>query len=181
LVDVSQGPEAQRIVDASLDDLRELGSKLWTGYSFSWLGNMLARAKNGERAEEALEIFAKAFVLRNSFHCNGDQSDQNYSNFKYRPFTLEGNFAFPAGVQEMLLQSHAGVIEVFPAIPDAWTDVAFKDLRAYGAFLVSAKRVGGKVTGVTVTAEQDGPARIRIDGQTHSRMMSAGETWNVLP
>ena len=57
------------------------------------------------------------FCLPNSFHANGDQTKSGKSKMTYRPFTLEGNFAFAAGIQEMLLQSHAGVVRVFPAVP----------------------------------------------------------------
>ena len=53
--------------------------------------------------------------------------------------------AFAAGIQEMLLQSHAGEIVVFPAIPDDWQDMGFNQLRARGGFLISAEREGGQV------------------------------------
>jgi alpha-L-fucosidase 2 len=112
------------------------------------------------KAEKALEIFSTAFTLRNSFHCNGDQSGKGYSKFTYRPFTLEGSFAAAAGVQEMLLQSHRGVIVLFPAVPASWKDVAFTTLRAHGAFLVSAQRTGGAVSQVEIVAEQGGRCRL---------------------
>ncbi len=51
-------------------------------------------------------------------------------------FTLEGNFAaFAQGVQELLLQSREGYIEVFPVVPASWQDVSFNGLRSEGAFL----------------------------------------------
>lgn len=87
---------------------------------------------------------------------NGDQSGKGYSRFTYRPFTLEGNFATAAGIQEMLLQSYSGAIRVFPAIPGAWKDVAFRTLRAEGAFLVSAERSDGETRWVEITAERGG-------------------------
>jgi hypothetical protein len=160
LIDRTDGPHAQRIIQASLDDLKRIGTSGWTGYSFAWLGSLAARARNGERAEEALEIFAKAFTLRNSFHVNGDQSGKGYSNFTYRPFTLEGNFASAAGVQEMLLQSHRGTILVFPAVPSSWRDVSFRTLRAMGGFLVSASMADGSVREVEITSELGGHCRI---------------------
>jgi len=161
LIDRSQGPESERIIRASLDELERLGSKHWCGYSFAWLANLAARAGDGAKAEQALETFATAFVLRNGFHCNGDQSGKGYSRFTYRPFTLEGNFAAAAGLQEMLLQSHTGVIEVFPAIPETWRDAAFHALRAQGAFLVSAARKEGKTRRVEIVAERGGTCRLR--------------------
>jgi alpha-L-fucosidase 2 len=160
LIDPSDGGEARRIIAASLAELDRLGSDAWCGYSFSWLANLAARARDGEKAANALEIFSTAFTLRNSFHCNGDQSGKGYSKFTYRPFTLEGNFAAAAGVQEMLLQSHRGVIVLFPAVPASWTDVAFTTLRAQGAFLVSAQRIGGAVSRVEIVAEQGGRCRL---------------------
>lgn len=160
LIDWSDGDEARRIITASLAELARLGSAAWCGYSFSWLANLAARARDGEKAAKALEIFSTAFTLRNSFHCNGDQSHKGYSLFTYRPFTLEGNFAAAAGVQEMLLQSHRGVMVLFPAVPVAWKDVAFTTLRAQGAFLVSAQRTGGAVSRVEIVAEQGGRCRL---------------------
>ena len=61
----------------------------------------------------------------------------------------------------MLLQSHTGVIQVFPAVPAAWRDAAFRTLRAQGAFLVSAQKSGGAVAGVVVIAERGGRLRLR--------------------
>lgn len=154
------GPEDRAIIKASLADLDEKGTSQWTGYSFSWLANLAARARDGEKAERALELFSTAFCLRSSFHCNGDQSGKGYSNFRYRPFTLEGNFAAAAGLQEMLLQSYSGTIRVFPAIPPTWKDVSFKTLRAEGAFLITAERSGGRTERVEITSEKGGLCRI---------------------
>ena len=160
LIQWENGPEDRRIIEASLKEMDRLGTSLWTGYSFSWQGNFWARVKNGERAEQALDIFSEAFCLRNSFHCNGDQSGKGYSNFTYRPFTLEGNFAFAAGVQEMLLQSYSGAIQVFPAIPDDWEEASFENLRAEGAFLVSATREAGETNQVVLSSEKGGLCRL---------------------
>jgi alpha-L-fucosidase 2 len=160
LVDYSNGPEDRAVIDRTLAALEKYGPDWWTGYSYSWLGNLRARAFDGEGAAEALRIFATAFCLPNSFHVNGDQSGKGYSKFTYRPFTLEGNFAFAAGIQEMLLQSHTGVIRVFPAMPNDWDNVSFTDLRAAGAFLVSARMEQGKVVEVEVRSEKGGPYRM---------------------
>jgi alpha-L-fucosidase 2 len=156
MIDWADGEPARSTIRASLADLDRIGTSLWCGYSFAWLGNLASRARDGERAEKALEIFATAFTLKNSFHCNGDQSGKGYSKFVYRPFTLEGNFAEAAGIQEMLLQSQRGKIVVFPAVPAAWKDVSFTTLRAEGAFLVSASRRAGKTEKVNIFAEKGG-------------------------
>jgi hypothetical protein len=154
------GEADRRIIQASLADLDRLGTDYWTGYSFSWMANLAARSRDGERAEKALETFAEAFCLRSSFHCNGDQSGKGYSLYTYRPFTLEGNFAAAAGVQEMLLQSYSGTIRIFPAVPATWREVSFNTLRAEGAFLISAEKVGGRVVRVEVKAEKGGECRL---------------------
>jgi alpha-L-fucosidase 2 len=160
LIDWSDGPEARRTIRASVADLERLGTSLWTGYSFAWLASLHARARDGDKAEQALQIFATAFTSRNSFHVNGDQSGKGYSNFRYRPFTLEGNFAAAQGVQEMLLQGQRGRIVVFPAVPDSWKEVSFEKLRAEGAFLVSAQRRNGSPVRVEIFAERGGPVTV---------------------
>ncbi len=101
---------------------------------------MKARAFDGEGAAQELKTFAECFCLPNTFHANGDQTKSGKSKFTYRPFTLEGNFAFAAGIQEMLMQSHIGIIRIFPAVPASWQDISFQNLRAMGAFLVSTEQ-----------------------------------------
>ena len=161
LIQWEDGVDAQQTIRASLAELKRLGTDWWTGYSFSWLANLHARARDGEAAARALELFSTAFCLRNGFHVNGDQSGAGHSKFTYRPFTLEGNFAAAAAIQEMLLQSHSGVIRVFPAIPESWQEVSFDTLRAEGAVLVSAKRKAGRTTWVELISERGG--RIRLE------------------
>ena len=156
LIDWDGGAGARRTIRASLAELDRMGPDWWCGYSWSWLANLKARARDGKGAEKALEIFASAFTLRSSFHRNGDQSGKGYSKFDDRSFTLEGNCAAAAGLQEMLLQSHSGRIRVFPAVPRTWRDIAFTSLRAEGAFLVSARRTAGRTEWVKIHSEKGG-------------------------
>jgi alpha-L-fucosidase 2 len=160
LLDWDEGESDRQIIAASLGDLERLGTDLWCGYSYSWLGSMWARARNGEKAANALRIFASCFCLPNSFHVNGDQSGTGKSKFTYRPFTLEGNFAFAAGLQEMLLQSQGGILRLFPAIPDSWKEASFSDFRAEGAFLVTAAMRAGRLDSVRILPEKD--TRLRM-------------------
>lgn len=169
LIDWSDGPEAQRIIRATVNRLDQYGPDYWTGYSYSWLGNMKARMFDGEGAAQALRTFAECFCLKNTFHANGDQSGTGKSLFTYRPFTLEGNFAFASGIQEMLLQSHTGVIQVFPAIPKTWKDVSFKQLRAMGGYLVSASMENGKMASLEVYSERGGRVKVVVPQETAGR------------
>ena len=162
LIKWEDGPKAQTIIRNSIRALDSVGPSQWCGYSYSWLANLKARAKDGDGAAKALDIFSKAFCLKNSFHVNGDQTKSGYSNFTYRPFTLEGNFAFAAGLQEMLLQSYAGFIEVFPAVPASWKNISFETLRAEGGFLVSAKKENGKVSQIRILSTNTGTTLIKL-------------------
>lgn len=156
LIDFSDGEDNREVILNTLRSLEDKGPSAWTGYSYSWLGNLYARAFEGDKAAEALRIFTNCFCLKNSFHVNGDQCKKGYSGFTYRPFTLEGNFAFASAIQEMLIQSHTGVIHVFPSIPAYWEDTRFENLRTVGAFLVSAKMEKRNVTSITVKSEKGG-------------------------
>ena len=161
LIKWEDSEESKNIIRSSIKLLDSVGPKMWCGYSYAWLGNLKARAKDGEGAAKALNIFSTAFCSTNSFHLNGDQTKSGYSDFVYRPFTLEGNFAFAAGLQEMLIQSHAGYLEIFPAIPGNWNSASFKTMRAEGAYLVSAKKENGKVTTLNIHSEKGGSLKVK--------------------
>lgn len=159
-------PSEKDIINRSLRWIERKGTINWVGYSFAWMACLYARAQEGDSAVSMLQKFASNFCSVNSFHLNGDQKGGQYSNFTYRPFTLEGNFAFAQGIHELLLQSHKGYIEIFPSVPSAWKDVSFKTLRAEGAFLVSAKKENGVITEIKITSERGGELNVKLPFKT---------------
>jgi len=150
----------RQIIQATISQYDKLGTAQWCGYSFSWMACLRARVGDGDAALRYLDIYEKAFITRNGFHVNGDQLKAGYSNFQYRPFTLEGNFLAAQAVHEMLLQSWHDVIRVFPAIPAHWQQVGFEDLRAQGGFKVSARRTDGAMAWLRIKATQNATLRI---------------------
>ena len=79
-------------------------------------------------------------------------------------------------VNSMLIQSDHGYVKVFPN----WTgaDAKFENLRAKGAFVVSAEMKGGAVTQVEVTSEKGGTFRLvdPFDGRVTPRGAVRGKT-----
>lgn len=177
LLDVSQGTETERLIKRSIHHAEEMGTSLWVGYSYAWLANMKARVADGDGAARALHIFIKAFCAPNSFHLNGDQLKKGYSSFDYRPFTLEGNFACASAIQEMLLQSHTGVIRIFPALPESWEQASFHGLRARGAFIIDADYDGGRVQKVVIRSEKGGTLKVLnpFTGKVEERSTQPGD------
>ncbi len=152
----------KKIIENSIARIEKNGSSKWNGYSFSWLANMYTRMYRGDDAVEALRIFASCYCSPNSFHLNADHCKTGHLDSAGGTFTLEGNFAFASAIQEMLLQSHNGIIRIFPAVPAIWKNISFDNLRTEGAFLVSSKKVGGTIDSFTIFATQSGIARIQL-------------------
>lgn len=174
VIDWSQGKKSQDLIVKTVENLKKQGSDWWVGYSFSWLANLQARMFDGEGAAETLCIFAENFCSQNTFHVNGEQHNKGYSKFKYRPFTLEGNFAFASAIQEMLIQSHTGLVKIFPAIPASWKNVSFDQLRTEGAFLISAEKKEGIVSKLVVKSEKK--REIRIENPFREGMFTTSKT-----
>ncbi len=93
---------------------------------------------------------------------------------------IESTLGMANIVQDMLIQSwsdpakdEAGPIRIFPAVPSAWPDVEFRDLRAEGAFLVSAKRTAGRTEWVSIRSLAGEPCRVR-PGMT-GRIIARGD------
>lgn len=169
LITVDGGARAREVIAASLDDWDRTGTRAWCGYTFSWMACLRARVGDGEAAWHNLDIYTRAFTLRNGFHANGDQTKTGLSDFTYRPFTLEGNFLAMEAVHEMLLQSwsphpgtgETGVIRIFPAVPSRWHEASFEDLRAEGGYKVSARREDNATTWFRIVAGRSGLLSVR--------------------
>jgi alpha-L-fucosidase 2 len=175
LISIDEGFEDRACIRASLAQWDKLGTSQWCGYSYAWMSCLRARVGDAEAAVRYLDVFVKAFILRNGFHANGDQSGQGFSSMTYRPFTLEGNFLAAQAVQEMLLQSwsptpgqlNSEVIRLFPATPWRWHDASFSSLRAEGGYRVSARRENNATTWFEIEASKDALVRVRdnFDGR----------------
>ena len=90
------------------------------------------------------------------------------------PHGIENCSTVPNTVNEMLLQGHEGVLRFFPGWP-AGRDARFVNLRARGAFLVSAERKGGVVGCVRIRSEKGRPCVIQNPWPGRSvRLIRAG-------
>jgi alpha-L-fucosidase 2 len=149
--------ENKRIYQNTLLHLEQLGTGWWVGFSFAMSAQLYAMAQNGNAAYEKLRAFAKGFVADNGFHLNGDFKNYGFSQWHYRPFTLESLFGYCDALQEMLLQEHQGYLDIFPAIPQEWKKFhfAFKNLRSYNGVLVSAKWQEGRVLNIELKASKE--------------------------
>lgn len=180
ILNIEQGETQREAVRATVRQLIDSGSQAWVGYSFTWAASLAARAGFPEDSARLLTDFERAFVTRNGFHVNGDQTKSGLSGFQYRPFTLEGNFLFMDAIHEMYMQSWGGKIRVFPAVAAEWKNCAFTELRAEGGFKVSAKRENGKTTWVKITSLHDGAFQLAdpftSQGKIITKTLQAGES-----
>ena len=91
------------------------------------------------------------------------------------PFQIDGNFGATAGIAEMLIQSHAGYIELLPAIPDCWkTSGEVKGLKARGNFTVDFQWKDGKVTGYRVSSPAPARVRVKVNGVVKEMVSEKG-------
>lgn len=133
-----------------------------TGWCITWKACLWARLKDGNRALRVLSNQMR-FTQQEELAVVGGGT---YTNLfcAHPPFQIDGNFGYTAAVTEMLLQSHTGVIELLPALPDIWKAGRVKGLKARGGYEVSFAWKEYKITEVTVRAEYPGIVRIRYNG-----------------
>lgn len=159
------------IIDNTIADIEALGKKYWVGYTYGWLANLHIIQRNGDKAYKLIRDFFDYFCTANGFHVNGDFTDKTDCGMKYRYFTLEGNFLATDAINNMLLYSESDGTVLFPAIPEKWRNISFKNLRGYGGILVSAELTDGKVSYLKIVAENDITVNLLADDKVMSKLV----------
>lgn len=169
----------QETIDIAENTLKYVGEYHSLGtFNFAWEACAAARLGKGNDAVRLLYEKGIAFSMR----ANGmfaEETERWMQNCLtscapvFSPPMMEAGGSTVAAINEMLLQSFQGVIEVFPAIPresrpdstvinrfgfkepglsgmEAWQDCAFEHLLAEGAFEVSARFASGETREVQI-------------------------------
>lgn len=187
--DLSSDEETKQLVCNTLDYLEE-NSEIGI-FGGSWIAASAARMGKGQMTLRLLYERGIDHMLRTN-GLSAEDTDR-FTNFcligrqpLYYPCMMEFTGEMLAAVNEMLLQSHNGVIRVFPALPDgkrdfgrairngesiydyterytdydAWQDVRFDKLLAKGAFEVSACLKDNELDWILVHSKKGGQVNI---------------------
>ena len=144
-------PENKELVEKTLRHwLTVENGKQVYGWSAAAATHLYATLGDGENAVKQLRAHHnnKHFVMPNTQYIEGSP-------------VYECSLVASSSLQYMLLQSWGGMIRVFPAVPQEWSTAAYQNLRAEGAFLVSAIRKDGRTSWVRIKSLAGEPCRVK--------------------
>lgn len=120
------------------------------GYSCTGASSISSALGNGNDALTYLDkLFTKFLSVNTLYRESGP--------------VIETPLSAAQSIHDMLLQSWGGKLRIFPAVPDSWKDIAYKDFRAEGAFQITASRKNGKTEFFTIKSLAGEPCIVVTD------------------
>lgn len=172
-------PAHRDVVSTSLRNWTFKGPGAWSGWCVPWASTIWSRMDQPEAAVEWLHFWKRVYTnegrgtLHNAaFPGTSLIADAGWAKAPAdRPnreiMQMDAGFGALTAVFEMLLQQRGEVLHVMPAIHRDWKSFSFENLRAEGAFLISAKVEGGKTGEIRVKSLAGGPLRLaHVLGET---------------
>ena len=173
-------PEGTPDLAAAARKTLEVRGDLSTGWSLAHKLNYWARLGDGNRALRLLN-----FLLSPTGHMGTDYGGRfkggSYDNLfdAHPPFQIDGNFGGAAGIAEMLVQSHNGVIRLLPALPGAWGEGQVDGLRARGGFEVGMTWKSGKLVQATLMSKLGETIKVRYGQRVIDLKTKAGGVYRL--
>lgn len=167
-----------RLAEAARVTLNARGDES-TGWSRAWKINFWARLEDGDRAHKILRGLLSLVSETETIY--GERGGGVYSNLldSHPPFQIDGNLGATAGYCEMLVQSHAGEIQLLPALPEAWSTGRVKGLCARGGFEVDLSWKDGQLINAVILSKKGEPYKVVYGGKIWESNTRAGKKYNL--